>query len=112
MKAWLVRAKYGDCAEVIFAEKRGKAKSLFTLTDAYDYEGFVDIEAHRLRTVDKYYTKGKWRLDWDNPRDRVVLVDECGFQCEYVEPFICRDCSAKEYCEDYQEYITEEEGAE
>ena len=108
MKAWLVKVKGGDCAEVVFAETRGQAKSLATHTDAVDYADFVDIEAHRLPKVDKYYIEGKWRLDWSDPQDRIILVDECGFRCEYVEPYMCKDCSAKDICEDYQEYLTGE----
>ena len=112
MKAWLVRKKDEACAEVVFAETRGKARSLAQHTDACDYADFIDIEAHRLPKADKYYREGKLCLDWDNPKDRIVLVNECGFRCEYVEPYMCEVCSAKEYCEDYQEYLNEEEGAE
>ena len=112
MKAWLVKEKGGDCAEVVFAETRGRAKSLATHTDIVDFADFVDIEAHRLPKADKYYKEGKWHLDWNDPQDRIVLVNECGFRCEYVEPYMCKDCSAKEYCEDYQEYLEEEGGAE
>ena len=112
MKAWLVGVKYGECAEVVFAETRGQAKSLATHTDIVDFADFVDIEAHRLPKADKYYKEGKWHLDWIDPQDRIVLVNECGFRCEYVEPYMCKDCSAKEYCEDYQEYLAEEEGVQ
>ena len=112
MKAWLVREKNEYCAEVVFAETRGKARALALLTDACEYANFTDIEVHREPQADKYYKEGKWRLDWADSDDRVVLFDECGFRCEYVEPFICNDCSVKELCEDYQESLAEEGGAE
>ena len=112
MKAWLVEVKGGDCAEIVFAETRGKAKSLATHTDIVDFADFVDIEAHRMKPADKYYKEGKWHLDWENSQDRIALVEDCGFRCEYVEPYMCKVCSAKEYCEEYQDYLTEEEGAE
>ena len=112
MKAWLIRQKGEFCAEVVFAETRGKARALATHSDICDYADFIDIEAHRLPKADKYYKEGKWHLDWDNPKDRIVLFNECGFRCEYVEPYMCENCSVKEYCEDYEEYLTEKGGAE
>lgn len=112
MKAWLVRQKDDWAAEVVFAETRGKARAKAQYTDACEDVDFIDIEVHRQPKVDKYYKEGKWGLDWADPQDRIVLVDECNFRCEYVEPYMCEGCSAKEYCEDYQEYLTEEGGAE
>lgn len=101
MKAWLIRVKDGECAEVVFAETRGKARSWAMCTDTCDGADFTDIEAHRVPHVDKYYKKGKRYMDWDDPKDRIVLFEECGFRCEYVEAEFCEDCPVKKYCEDY-----------
>ena len=81
MKAWLVREKDEFCAEVVFAETRGKARSLALSTDCCEDARFTDIEVHRMPHLDKYYKEGKWHFDWDNPQDRIVLVKECGFWC-------------------------------
>lgn len=101
MKAWLVSVKDGDCSTVIFAETRGKAKYISLATETCEYANFCDIEARRVPHMDKYYKDGKKEMDWENPKDRIALVKECGFRCEYVEPFWCDDCSAKEYCDLY-----------
>lgn len=109
MKAYLVREKDQFCATVVFAETVGKAKMLALSTDCCEYARFIDIEAHRQPQVDKYYKEGKWHLDWENPQDRIVLVKECGFWCgeEAFEYEDCELCSAKEYCDKYQEKARE-----
>ena len=111
MKAWLVQDKW-DCygAEIVFAETRGKARSLALSTDCCSETDFLDVDVRRQPNADKYYKDGKWHLDWDNPKDRIVLFNECGFRCEYVEPYMCENCSGKECCEDYEEYLTERGG--
>ena len=105
MKAWLVREKDGDCATVVFAETRGKARSLAMATDACEDADFCDIEVSRRPHMDKYYKEGKKEMDWYNDADRLALVKECGFRCEYVEPYLCDDCPAKEFCDECEEYI-------
>lgn len=39
---------------------------------------------------------------------RLVLVKECGFYCSSDYRDDCDECSAKEYCEDYQHYFESE----
>ena len=112
MKAWFVREKDGDCATVVFAETRGKARALAMLTDACEDAQFTDIKVRREPNMDKYYKEGKTEMDWENPKDRIALVKECGFRCEYVEPFWCDTCSAKQYCGTYEEYEYELEEEE
>lgn len=111
MKAWLVREKDEFCAEVVFAETRNKAKVLALSTDICEDSRYIDIEVHRQPQVDKYYKEGKWHFDWDNPKDRLVLVKECGFVCndETFEFEDCEQCSAKEYCDKYQSIKEENE---
>lgn len=107
MKAWFVREKDGDCATVVFAETRGKARALAMHTDACADAQFTDIEVRREPHMDKYYKEGKTEMDWENPKDRIALVKECGFRCEYSEPYFCDDCPAKQFCGTYEEYIEE-----
>ena len=118
MKAWLVQDKW-DCygAEIVFAETRGKARSLSLATDCCSETSFLDVDVLRQPNADKYYKEGKWHLDWDNSKDRIALVKDCGFVCdyEYLEWEDCEECSAKQYCDRYAEHIdhpTEKGGAE
>ncbi len=110
MKAWLVRIKDEFCATVVFAETRGKAKSLAMLTTACEDAGFCDIEVKREPQMDKYYVEGKKEMDWFDPKDRIALVKECGFHCdiEYWERKDCVECPAKEYCGYYQDSLESE----
>lgn len=110
MKAWLIRNKEENYSTVVFAETRGKAKYVAMSTDCCEDVGFLAIEAYRVPHVDKYYTEGKRELDFDNPQDRIALVRECG-RCFEVW-YQCETCSAKEYCDLYQNAITEEEEKE
>lgn len=107
MKAWFVREKDRVCATVVFAETRGKARALARCTDACEDSDFCDIEVHRLPNIDKYYKDGKMEMDWYNPQDRIILVKECGFQCESVEYADCDECSAKGYCDLHKDYAEE-----
>lgn len=108
MKAWIVNVKDEFCSTVVFAETRGKAKSIALHTDCCEDADFCDIEIRRLPHIDKYYKEGKTELDWLDKKDRIILVKECGFRCEYIEEYWCEWCSAKEYCEPYQDYIEEQ----
>ena len=106
MKAWQVSLKDEFCADVVFAETRGKARSLALRTDCCEDALFTDIEVHRRPQADKYYQDGKWHLDWDDPKDRIALVKDCGFvcSCDYHEWEDCESCSAREYCDLYKDY--------
>ena len=107
MKAWLVNVKDEFGAEIVFAETRGKARALALSTDCCEDAKFTDIEVRRMRYADKYYKEGKWHLDWENPKDRIILVRNFDFHCDYNAFDIgdCEDCSAREYCELYKEQI-------
>lgn len=109
MKAWLVREKGEYCATVVFAETRGKAKVLASQTEACDGVNFLDIEVSRMKEADKYYQDGKTELDWFNDSDRIALVKECGFTCDWdiIEMKECVDCAAKEYCDQYKDLMQE-----
>lgn len=105
MKAWLVRKKDEFCAEVVFAETRGKARALALSSECCVHARFTDVEAYRQPQADKYYKKGKQRLDWENPKDRIALVKDCGFYCddETLEFEDCETCAAKQYCDRHKD---------
>lgn len=111
MKAWLVKDKDECCATVVFAETRGKARAAAMLTDTCEDVDFCSIEVRRRPQLDKYYIEGKREMDWFNSKDRVALVKECGFSCldDYLEREDCEVCPAKQYCDKYQDYLTEKE---
>lgn len=104
-KAWLVREKDEFCATVVFAETRGKARALALSTDACEGADFVDIEVSRLKNADKYYKPGKHELYWDIAEDRIALVKDCGFICDYEirDMDECAACPAKDYCDYFLE---------
>lgn len=98
MKAWLVNEKYESGSAVVFAETRGKAKSLALCTSCCEDANFCDVEVNRAPEMDKYYVDGKTEMDWSDPKDRVALVKECGFCCRHPIAEDCKGCSAKEFC--------------
>ena len=102
MKAWVVKEKDKLCSTVVFAETRGKAKSLALWTECCEGANFCDIEVHRLPVIDKYYKEGKLEMDWFNAQDRIALVKDCGFCCDAVIKELCQKCSAKEYCSEHK----------
>ena len=96
MKAWLVRERDEFCATVVFAETRGKARSLAMHTEVCEDASFLDIEVYRKPDLDKYYVE-----------DRIALVKDGGFYCDkdYWEPEDCENCPAKEWCELYKDEV-------
>lgn len=114
MKAWRVREKEEFCSTVVFAETRGKAKAAALFTDCCEDADFRHIEAHRLPEIDKYYKEGKIEMDWTNPSDRLALVKEAGFVCSYdwVDYEECPTCSAKDFCDQYKDYLLKKEELE
>jgi len=108
MKAYLVHDK--NRAEpyytVVFAEKRNKARYLALSTEACEDAEYAGVVATRLPAADSQYN-GRTEMDWCNPDDRLFLVKECGFNCAEPEFDDCKNCSAKEYCGEY-EHLCEE----
>ena len=104
-KAWIAKKRGEFCATVVFAETRGKAKSLALHTEACENADFTRLEVRRIPSADKYYELGKYELDCFNAEDRIALVRDCGFTCDpdahcWEE---CASCSAKEFCDDFLE---------
>ena len=79
--------------------------------DGFDGCSFTDIEVRRAPYADEYYKEGKCHLDWDNPVERIALVRYCGFVCDwnYRDWEDCESCSAKNYCDAYQDHLRESE---
>ena len=112
MKAWIVSPKGQYYADVIFAETRNKAKALAKYCDGFEDTEYIDIDIRRVPKADKLY-KGQFGLDWYNDEDRIFLVKELGFGCvDYFDADECVDCSAKEYCEEYKDYLRYAESEE
>lgn len=103
MKAWVVREKEKFYTVVVFAETAGKAKSIAMNSDGFEYSDFCDIEAQRVPQMDKYYKEGKVEMDWYDPQDRVALVKDCNFICEYIEMSECETCPAREFCSEWED---------
>lgn len=103
MKAWVAREKDEFRSTVVFAETAGKAKSIAFGTECLEDVPFCRIQVRRVPEMDKYYEDGKTEMDWNNPQDRIVLVKECGFYCEYIEMSECENCQAKEFCSEWEE---------
>lgn len=105
VKAWFATETVNFGATVVFAETRGKAKSLALCTSCCEDVNFCDIEVRRAPQMDKYYAEGKTEMDWSDPKDRIALVKECGFYCRHPIAEDCIDCPAREFCD---EAVTEE----
>ena len=112
MKAWLVSRNDEWCSTVVFAETRGKAKSYVLGTENFEDVDYCELDVRRAKQMDKYYVEGKREMDWFNPKDRIALVKDCSFMCdrEFLEREDCEVCSANEFCDDYQDYLTEKGG--
>lgn len=108
LKAWLVREKDEFAATVVFAKTRGAAKVLAMHTEACEDADFMDIESHRVPQMDRYYTDGKKEMSWFKAADRIALVKDCGFRCDYdaFDVGDCLVCPAKEYCAAYKDQMS------
>lgn len=104
MKAWIVSDKeaWENEAAIVFAETRGKAKSVALSTDACSEGRFTDLVATRCPEADELYKEGKREADWDDPKDRLVMVRDLGFSCEDKDLKKCDRCCARKYCSKYE----------
>lgn len=100
MKAWIVSDKnsYEGYSTIVFAETVGKAKSIAMNTHACEDSKFLNIKATRITIADKMYEKGKIEMDFDNPKDKIFMVQYCGFHCTEKHEESCEKCEAKKYC--------------
>lgn len=110
MKAWIVREKGEFFCAVVFAETRSKAKVAAMSTDVCENADYVDIMVRRAPTADQYYKPGKRELNWYDAEDRIVMVRDLGFTCDYdgIDPDACARCPARDYCDYYADMDSEE----
>lgn len=112
MKAWVVKPRSEGYSTIVFAETRGKAKAIAMQTFVCDGCEFTKIACYRLKKADKYY-RGRDEIDWSDPKDRVILVEQFGCVCEEIEESECEMCSASDICEAWKIHLKEvEEDAE
>lgn len=94
----MTRESFVKYMDVVFAETRGKAKSMARYTEACCDCDFTDIQVKRFPEADSRYS-GEYRLDWNNPDDRLFLVKDAGFYCKDAEQNLCTECCAFNFCE-------------
>ena len=104
MKAWVVTDEdsYEGGSAVVFAETRGKAKILARSTSACEDAEFTRIRCRRMPEADKFY-KGQQELDWYDEEARIFLVRDMGWYCLNGKDSYCDNCSAKEYCPEWED---------
>lgn len=81
---------------VVFAETRGKAKSVAQTTEDLYNTPFIHIAAKRIPQLDDAY-RFHPVMNWKNDFDRVRLVRDAGFVCDAAREE-CNKCSAFEWC--------------
>lgn len=105
MKAYLVtnRITY-EYSVVVFAESQGKAKALVQGTDGFEDDPFTELSAYRKPELDQFY-KGRSFMDWENPDDRIAMVQYGGYVCsdEAKEFEDCKECPAREWCSEAED---------
>lgn len=111
MKAWKVNNKGESCSVVVFAPTRGIAKSVAMAEDVLIDPEYIFLEATRYPIADKRYNGSKepYCMSWEDPDDRLFLVKECGWRCEEFMLECCEECSAKDYCGEYQQWLDDNE---
>lgn len=98
MKAWKVFNNYTGYSTVVFAETRGKAKTLGMRTDCCEDAEFTEMYVYRVPMLDDEY-RGHWEMDFYDDKDRLALVKKAGWCCEYPEDEECAACIAKDFCD-------------
>ena len=106
MKAWKVNDIHDDFySEVVFAETRGKAKSIAQCTDICEDSLYTDIRVIRVPELDKEY-RGHDVMDWYDDEDKLALIQN-GWHCDEVWPDECINCVGKMCCDTYTDYLFE-----
>ena len=108
MKAYLVydKERIERYSTVVFAENRNQARYIALSTDTCEDAPYTDIVATRLPVADSQYN-GRKEMDWCDPNDRLFLVKNCDVSCVDPEFDECLKCSAKDYCETYDDFLEE-----
>ena len=102
LKAWIAQeTETWSNATIVFAETRGKARSVAMHTDACEDVSFIEIYIRRVPQMDKYY-RGLSEMDWFDPDDRIAMVRDAGFSCTYEldkSDLDCDKCPACKWCD-------------
>lgn len=110
LKAWQVEEEYEGYATIVFAETRNKAKYLATQYDETLHEyNYVEVRAIRIPQLDKYAGNKPYVMDFEVDKDRLIMVRDAGFRCLEPEYDDCEKCVAKDYCDEYQDYLENRE---
>lgn len=109
--AYIVQVKDEFTSSVVFADSYDEAVKLALDLEVFDCYCEDDLKIRRLPKADVAY-KNRDFMDFEDPADRLFLVKECGFYCEYVEPDICKICESREFCSNYEDYLESLEGEE
>lgn len=108
-KAWCCLNEEWCRPVVVFADTRGKAKSYFMKRDTVGYFNFCKIKPHRIKKLDYLDRPNGYVMDWCKDEDRLPMVRDADFYCSEIDRDDCKECCAKEYCSDYEEYKEYEE---
>lgn len=110
LKAWQVEEEYEGYATIVFAETRNKAKYLATQYDEtlYEYD-YTEVRAIRIPQLDRYAGDKPYVMDFKVDKDRLIMVRDAGFRCLEPEYDDCEKCVAKDYCDEYQDYLENRE---
>lgn len=98
MKAYEINTYEGST--IVFAETRGKARTVAMHTAIGEDVSFLELDLHRAPQFDNCY-RGYPEMRWDDPKDRLALV-KAGWSC--LPEFECdsKNCCAKDYCIRYE----------
>ena len=100
LKAWQVEEEYEGYATIVFAETRNKAKYLAVQYQGYSYD---EMRAVRMPQLDKYAGDKPYVMDFEDDKDRLIMVRDAGFGCIEPEYDDCEKCVAKDYCKAFLE---------
>ena len=98
MKAYEINTYEGST--IVFAETRGKARTLAMHTAIGEDVGFLELDVHRAPQFDSCY-RGHHEMDWKDPKDRLTLV-KAGWYCSGDFECDSKKCCAKDYCLRYE----------
>lgn len=107
MKAWGCMNYNIPCGVIVFAETRGKARSLAMTQEGLDGSEWTEIDVKRLPKLDKDFDVA-CILDWQDGRQTYY---EAGWWGEDGAP-MCVRCERYEYAEIPESYCDEELGDE
>lgn len=98
MKAYEINTYEGST--IVFAETRGKARTVAMHTAIGEDVGFLELDVHRAPQFDSCY-RGHHEMDWKDPKDRLTLV-KAGWYCSGDFECDSKNCCAKDYCLRYE----------